>query len=127
MKRTKELIEENKDLQTTLHEMQVYKEFLESELKQIKQFQNDNLDKIEWQSYNGYEYKVVTGGKTYDFKNISDWVEADLNKKKIEKDAKLAFDIYQSTGQRPITEDGELIPLPEINYRKSYLRVTKIK
>lgn len=102
----------------------------EQEIEMIKAFEYDNLQEFEQhkgEPYMGFEFTVVNGRKTYNFKEIPEWNEAIAKVKEVEKSAKLAFDLYQSSGQRPITEDGELLELPEINYGKSYLKVTKSK
>src|SRR5699024_9102473 len=102
----------------------------EAEIEMIKAFEYDNLQEFEQykgESYMGFEFTVVNGRKTYNFKEIPEWNEATAEVKKIEAQAKLAFDMFQSTGSRPKTEDGEILPLPEINYGKSYLKVTKTR
>lgn len=102
----------------------------EAEIEMIKAFEYDNLQEFEQykgEPYMGFEFTVVNGRKTYNFKEIPEWNEATAEVKKIEAQAKLAFDMFQSTGQRPMTEDGEILPLPEINYGKSYLKIVKSK
>lgn len=102
----------------------------ENQIKLIKEFEHEHIQEFEQykgEPYMGFEFTVVNGRKTYNFKEIPEWNEATSKVKEVEKSAKLAFDMYQATGQRPITEDGQLLELPEINYGKSYLKITKSK
>src|SRR5690606_13331092 len=89
----------------------------EAEIEMIKSFEYDNLQEFEQykgEPYMGFEFTVVGGRKTYNFKEIPDHVEAVEVVKNIEKQAKMAFDMFQTTGSRPMTEDGEILPLPEV-------------
>lgn len=134
MSNIKQIIEDYKEgfislLDATIALREIRKSH-EAEIEMIKAFEYDNLQEFEQykgEPYMGFEFTVVPGRKTYNFKEIPEWNEATAKVKEVEKSAKLAFDMYQSSGQRPITEDGELLPLPEINYGKSYLKVTKSK
>lgn len=134
MSNIKQIIEDYKEgfislLDATLALREIRKSH-EAEIEMIKAFEYDNLQEFEQykgESYMGFEFTVVNGRKTYNFKQIPEWNGAMAEVKKIEAQAKLAFDMYQTTGQRPITEDGQLLELPEINYGKSYLKVTKSK
>lgn len=134
MSNIKQIIEDYKEgfislLDATLALREIRKSH-EAEIEMIKAFEYDNLQGFEQykgEPYMGFEFTVVPGRKTYNFKEIPEWNEAISKVKEVEKLAKLAFDMYQKTGQRPITEDGEVLPLPEINYGKSYLKVTKSK
>lgn len=134
MSNIKQIIEDYKEgfislLDATLALREIRKS-REAEIEMIKAFEYDNLQEFEQykgEPYMGFEFNVVNGRKTYNFKEIPEWNEAISKVKEVEKLAKLAFDMYQKTGQRPITEDGEVLPLPEINYGKSYLKITKSK
>lgn len=95
-----------------------------------KKFEYENLqayEQLKGDPFMGFEFTVVNGRKTYSFSNIQEVKYAAEQVKNAQDKAKAAFELYQKTGQRPITEDGELIELPEINYSKSYLKVTKSK
>jgi len=78
--------------------------------------------------YLGCEIKQVAGRKTYNFKNVPAWIEAEENKKQIEEQYKLMFEAkMKGLPHANISEDGEELPLPEINYGKSYLLVKEKK
>lgn len=134
MSNIKQIIEDYKEgfislLDATLALREIRKS-REAEIEMIKAFEYDNLQEFEQykgESYMGFEFQVVNGRKTYNFKNIPEWNGTMAEVKKIESQAKIAFDMFQSTGQRPVTENGEILPLPEINYGKSYLKITKTK
>ena len=134
MSRAAQLINQYRDGEISLLdatiELREIRKSHEAEIEMIKAFEYDNLQEFEQykgEPYMGFEFTVVNGRKTYNFKEIPEWNEATAKVKEVEKQAKLAFDMFQSTGSRPITEDGELIPLPEINYGKSYLKIVKSK
>ena len=114
-------------------ELYKIKKQLEDELKLIKQFTDENLERIEDEAnmyhneYNGFEIKKRAGGKMLNYSNIPEISE--LNDKLKEKQ-----DFYKSMleiklkGGMPVTADGEVIEtLPEVKYRKSSLIIKKIK
>jgi len=131
MIRTKEIFQQYREgeilLEDATIQLREIRNSHEQELKEIKEFEHENLENYNEGTYKGFEFKVVNGRKTYDFSEIEEHAKAIKNVKEIEKTAKTAFDMYQTTGQRPITEDGEILELPKINYGKSYLKVTKLK
>ena len=134
MSRASQLINQYREgeislLDATIELREIRKEH-EAEIDMIKAFEYENLQEFEQykgEPYMGFEFTVVNGRKTYNFKEIPEWNEATAKVKEVEKQAKLAFDMFQSTGSRPITEEGEILPLPEINYGKSYLKITKTR
>lgn len=134
MSNIKQIIEDYKEgeislLDATLALRKIRKSH-EAEIEMIKAFEYDNLQEFEQykgESYMGFEFTVVPGRKTYNFKEIPEWNGTMAEVKKIEAQAKMAFDMFQTTGRRPMTEDGEILPLPEINYGKSYLKIVKSK
>lgn len=102
----------------------------EQEIQEIKDFEYENIQEFEQfkgEPFMGFDFSVVNGRKTYDYSKVQEVMEANEKIKQAQASAKAAFDFYQKTGQRPITEDGELVELPEINYGKSYLKITKTK
>ena len=131
MRRTKEIFQQYREGEILLEDATIYlreiRNNYEQELKEIKEFEHENLERYNEGSYKGFEFKVVNGRKTYDFSEIEEHEIAVKNVKDIEKTAKTSFDMYQTTGQKPITEDGEMLALPKIKYGKSYLKVTKLK
>lgn len=131
MGRTKEIFQQYREGEILLEDATILlreiRSSYEKELNEIKEFEHENLERYNEGCYKGFEFKVVNGPKTYDFSGIDDHNKAVKTVKDIEEKAKTVFEMYQTTGQRPITEDGELLELPKINYGKSYLKVTKLK
>lgn len=116
-------------IEATIELRQIRKAY-EVDIQEIKNFENNNLEFYEAykdDSYNGYEFKVVNGGTTYDYsknEKIKSYTQLIEEEKAL---AKTAYMHFQANGERLITEHGEEIDLPEIGYRKSYLKVTKSK
>lgn len=131
MRRTKEIFQQYREGEILLEDATIklreIRNSHEQELKEIKEFEHENLENYNEGSYRGFEFKVVNGRKTYNFSEIEEHTKAVKRVKDIEKTAKTVFEMYQTTGQRPITEDGEILDLPKINYGKSYLKLTKLK
>ena len=114
-------------------ELNKIKKELEGNLKLIKEFTDENIEKIVSEAsvynyeYNGFEIKKRAGGIMYDFSVVPEI-------KDYEKELKAKKDFYKSMaeiklkGGMPVTADGELIEtLPEIKYRKSSLIIKPIK
>ena len=68
-------------------------------------------------SYKGAKFEVRSGGRTFNFKGIREWQIAADNLKEIEDKYKQAF-ISKEKGLMPVDDNGELLDLPEVNYRK---------
>ena len=62
-------------------------------------------------------FEVRSGGRTFNFKGIREWRIASDYLKEIEDKYKSAF-INKEKGLLPVDENGELLELPEVNYRK---------
>lgn len=111
-----------------LIEMRNHRSEFEKSLALIKGFEDDNINFIANEAsqyplgYKGYEIKMVSGRKTFSFKNIPDWIAAEENKKAIEEQYRLMFEAkIKGLPHANISADGEELPLPEINYGKSFL------
>lgn len=73
-------------------------------------------------SEGGFKFERRNGGAVYNFKNIPEWATAKESIKTIEDRAKTAFANYKK-GITSTTEDGEIIALPEVTYKKDSLIV----
>lgn len=124
----------------TLLYLRGFRDDAEQVVKDVKQFEDDNLEEIEREavansgSYNGFEIKKVNGRKTFSFKNIAEISELEKSKKDLETKYKQAFEGYQkgivqTTTENEqtywIDENGEMREFPEISYSKSYLTVKR--
>lgn len=106
-------------------EIKKVESFLAQAKKQIEPLAFDEADKYPEKSFEaeGFKFEKRNGGLTYNYKGIPEWNRVDAKKKELEKQAQTAWKLYQQTGQKPITEEGEELPLPEIGYRKDSLVV----
>jgi hypothetical protein len=135
---TQEIIEKVKEGLITeidaLVELRKIKSQAEIALASIKSFEEENLDTIANQaseymnSYGGYNIIMVQGRKTYDYSKIEEYKEAKYHLKSVEEKYKAMLDAkLKGAVHANVTEDGEELTLPEINYGKGYLRVTASK
>lgn len=99
---------------------------LENTLAIVKSFKDDFFNEITYEAqeqkdgYRGYLFEIRNGGKTYNFKNIPEWQDAEKNKKEVEERYKAMLNAkLKGSSFANISEDGEELPLPEITYRKS--------
>ena len=113
-----------------LIEMRKHREEFEKGLALIKDFEDTRINEIANEAsqypdgYRGFEVKMVNGRKTFNYKGVPAWVEAEENKKNIEEQYRLMFEAKaKGLPHANISEDGEELPLPEVNYGKSYLTV----
>lgn len=77
--------------------------------------------------FEGFTFEKRSGGYSYSYKEIPRWASLKDEMTKIEQQSKAAFNLFQKTGTRPITEDGELLPLPDVTPRKDSLVVKSVK
>lgn len=117
-----------------LIEMRKHREEFEKGLALIKDFEETKISEIANEAsqypegYRGFEIKMVNGRKTFNYKGVPAWVEAEENKKNIEEQYRLMFEAKsKGLSYANISEDGEELPLPEISYGKSYLIVKSKK
>lgn len=113
-----------------LLEMRKHREEFEKGLALIKDFEETKINEIANEAskypdgYRGFEIKMVNGRKSFDFKGIPAWIEAEENKKKVEEQYKLMFEAkVKELPYANVSEGGEELPLPEISYGKSYITV----
>ena len=113
-----------------LIEMRKHREEFEKGLALIKDFEETKINEIANEAsqypdgYRGLEIKMVNGRKTFNYKGIPAWIEAEENKKKIEEQYRLMFEAKaKGLPHANVSEDGEELLLPEVNYGKSYLAV----
>lgn len=124
----------------TLLYLRGFRDGAEQIIKDVKQFEDDNLEEIERESnshgnnYNGFEIKKVNGRKTFSFKNIAEISELEKSKKDLETKYKQAFEGYQKGIVQATTENnqtfwidenGELKPFPSVYYSSSYITIKK--
>ncbi len=114
--------------------MREIKTSAEIALATIKKFEEQNLETIASQAseyprgYMGYSISMVQGRKTYDFSNIPEHQDAKYNLKTIEDKYKAILEAkIKGAAHADITEDGEVLTLPEIKYSAGYLRVAASK
>jgi hypothetical protein len=111
-----------------LIEMYGHKKEFEKSLSLIKDFEDTKIHEIANEAsqypegYHGFEVKMINGRKTFNYKNIPAWIEADNEKKRIEDQYRAMFEAKaKGLPHANVSHEGEELPLPEINYSKSYL------
>lgn len=95
--------------------------------QQIEPLAFEEAEKYPEKTFNaeGFTFEKRNGGVIYSYKTIPQWQKLEAEKKACEKQAQTVWKLYQQTGRRPITDEGEELPLPEISYRKDSLVVKK--
>lgn len=108
--------------------MREEKEFYESQLDLIKQWEEEFKSLIEQEAaayqneYKGAKFEFRSGGKTFNFKNIPDVEQKENELKELKSLYQSAWENKQK-GLLAATEDGEELQLPEVSYRKSSMIV----
>jgi len=117
-----------------LIQMRKHRYEFEKGLALIKDFEDAKINEIANEAscypdgYRGFEIKMVNGRKSFNFKVVPAWVEAEENKKNIEEQYKMMFEAKaKGISYANISEDGEELPLPEVSYGKSYLTIKEKK
>ena len=132
--RAEELAEYVNDVEEgKLNALRAYAEIKELESyvtqakKQIEPLAFEEAEKYPDKTFSaeGFTFEKRNGGLLYGYKAIPEWQEIEARKKAVEKQAQTAYKLYMQTGRRPITDDGEELPLPEISHRKDSLVVKK--
>jgi len=105
-------------------------ERLEIQMNMRKQWIEENKHSIEEEASKfpeGYKgYKVVLQSRsTMNFKNIPEWIKLENAKKEFEAKSKAALKMVEKGGLN-VDENGEEIPLPEIN-TTSFVKFDKLK
>lgn len=123
------------------------KKALETSLELIKAFEDENQSNIEFEAgkypegYMGHKVSVVSGRRTFVFKNIPEIEEQQSALKETEKKYQAAFDgfqkgIVQTTRLNEndpdsplgwVDENGSVLPFPDVNISKSYIKVEQLK
>ena len=106
----------------------------EKSLEIIKDFENKRITEIAKEAsqypkgYKGFLISETSGRKNFDFKAIPEWNYAKENLVNVEAKYKSMFEAkVKGNPNANISEDGEILPLPEINYTKSFITVKKSK
>jgi len=73
----------------------------------------------------GYRFTLTDGRRTYDFKHIQEWRQADSIKRDIEAKYKAALDNIDK-GLMAISSEGEELDLPKVSYSKSSISVRQL-
>jgi len=115
-----------------LIELDIYRKQLDNALALIKDFKDTFNDQLASASteykdgYKGYKIETRSGGRTFVYKAIPEWADAEKSKKEIEAKYKSMFlAIEKGNVNANISEDGEILPLPEITYRKGSIILKK--
>lgn len=113
-----------------LIEMRKHKENFEKGLALIKDFESKNINEISNEAnqypegYKGFEIKKVNGRTSFSYKHIPAWAQAEQNRKEVEEQYKAMYEAkLKGLPYADVDENGEVLPLPDVSYGKSYLLV----
>jgi len=96
------------------------KEIEEQAMTEAENFQEKSF------THKGFSFEKRVGGRTFIFKGIPDWQMKKSELDAIEDRAKQAF-ISKEKGLMTASQDGEVIDLPEVSYKKDNLVIKQIK
>ena len=120
------------NLLKALTELEETRKYLEECLIYIKDFKYKYIEEIELSAkehqgkYGGYGIEVRSGGKMYNFKEIPEWIKLDNEKKLCEKKYKLILESALK-GMTSVDDNGEILPMPNVTYRKSSVVLKKLR
>lgn len=107
---------------------------LEKSLEIIKEFENEKVNDIANEAsrypdgYHGFMISVSNGRKTFSFKGIPEWEQAEQEKKRVEDKYKSMFDAkVKGAVHANVSEDGEELPLPDLSIGKSFVTIKPAK
>lgn len=105
-----------------------YKEFFDSQLSKIKEWEDKNKGFIQAEAEDyGNEYKDAkfefrSGGRIFKFDHIKEIADTKNQLKSLEDKYRMAWENKQK-GLLNVTEDGEVLELPEVSYKKDSMIV----
>lgn len=109
---------------------------LRQELKEvqkcIKQIEDEAMEeamKYEEKSFSfrGYEFEKRSGGRTFSYKHIPEWIKLNNAQKEFEEMSKQAFLSQEKGIAVAQAGTGEEIPLPEVTNRKDSIAIKPSK
>lgn len=78
-------------------------------------------------AFKGFQFEKRQGSKRFDFKNISEWKIAKENIANVEEKYKIAWEASTKAKMHSVSEDGEVMELPQVTYSKDVIIVKPIK
>jgi len=110
-----------------LSKLRELKKTIEDCIKQIEPIAIDEATKYDKSfEIDGLKIEQRNGAKIFSFKKCESWVIYDKARKECEERLKLAYKSFEN-GLTSVTEDGEVLELPEVTYRKDSIIIKKIK
>lgn len=73
----------------------------------------------------GYKFTLTDGRRSYNFKEIQEWVEVEQAKKDIEEKYKQAL-LSHEKGLMAVSNDGEELTLPKVTYSKPSISIRSL-
>jgi chaperonin GroEL (HSP60 family) len=78
-------------------------------------------------AFKGFQFEKRQGSRRFDFKNISEWKVAKENIAAVEDKYKIAWEASNKANMHSVTEDGEVLELPQVTYSKDVIIVKTLK
>jgi len=94
-------------------------------LKAVEGYAMEEAEKYEKTfSLEGFQFEKRAGGRQFNFKTSESWTKKKAELSAVEERLKAAFNAYQNK-LNTADENGELIELPEVTFRKDSLIVKR--
>jgi hypothetical protein len=101
-------------------EQQYMEEMQLQAIEEAKKFEDKQFE------FSGFRFEKRNGTRRFDFKNIAEWKLAKEKISSIESRYKIAWEASTKSIQG-VTEDGEVLELPQVTYSKDVIIVKPIK
>lgn len=97
---------------------------IDKAVKEIKEYALEEANKYPDKTFEDYGFKFErrNGSARYSFKHIEEWSNLKEQLSDVEQRAKQAYSSYKS-GLTSVSEDGEVMELPEVTYGSDVLVV----
>ncbi len=109
-------------------ELKQHRDLYDQAVKKIEPLAMSEAEQYPEKSFEhcGFVFEKRAGGVTYSYKEIPAWKVLKEELTKVEQQAKQAY-LAKQKGILNVTEDGEMIDLPSVTYRKDSLIIKNKK
>lgn len=106
-----------------LKDVKEFKKYFDGLVKEVEEIALEEASSYESNfELNGLKFEKRNGRATYNYKKIDIWVAKKNELKEIEDNLKANFSAFKR-GVTMVSEDGEVLPVPEVSYSKDVLIV----
>lgn len=97
-----------------------------NEIKDIAMAEAEKYGESQFEA-EGYAIRVTQGRRLWDFKECPSWAEINEKQKSIEKQLKLAYELYEKNPSKTVVDEDGVIELPKCKFSESSISVKPCK